>query len=91
MSAYSRSRGGGPLADLADSISRGSKSKKENEYDNHSMEDGSIDRSEYDPRRRTGTAYQDEYDKNSINSIPRNAELNNGDFPINGPGEEGER
>lgn len=86
LSAYSRSRGGGPLADLADSISRGKV-----DDDNHSMEDGSIDRSEYDPRRRTGTAYQDDFEKNSMNSMPRNAELNNGGFPINGPGEERSR
>jgi hypothetical protein len=55
------------------------------------MEDGSIDKSEHDPRLRGATAYQEEYDKNSMHSIPRNSEIDNGGFPINGPGEEGER
>lgn len=77
------------MADLADSVSRG---RNDDNYDNHSMEDGSIDRSEHDPRLRGATAYQDgEYDKNSMHSIPRNAEINNGGFPIGGPGEEGDR
>lgn len=80
LSAYSRSRGGGPLADLADSVSRG---RKDEDYDNHSMEDRSIDRSEHDPRRG-------EYDKKSLSSFAQN-EMNNGGFPINGPGEEGNR
>ena len=85
LSAYSRSRGGGPLAELADSLSKGNKDEN---YDNHSMEDGSIDKSEHDPRLK-GVAYQD--DNNSMHSIPRNAEIGDRGFPINGPGEEGDR
>jgi hypothetical protein len=51
------------------------------------MQDGSIDKSEYDPRKGTA-GYPDEYDKYSMHSIPRNQEINNGGFPLNGPGEE---
>lgn len=52
-----------------------------------SMQDGSIDKSEYDPRRGQ-TVILDDYDKNSLNSIPRNAEMHNGGFPISGPGDD---
>jgi hypothetical protein len=75
LSQYSRSRGGGPMGEFADSVSR-------KDYDNHSMQDGSIDRSEHDPRK--------DVDGYSMHSIPKNAEINNGGFPINGPGEEGD-
>ena len=72
------------MADFADSVSRV-------DYDNLSMQDGSIDKSDHDARHmgRGQTAY-DEYDRNSVGSIPRNTEMNNGGFPINGPGEEGD-
>jgi hypothetical protein len=54
LSQYSKSRGGGPLAELADSLSR-------QDYDNNSMMDGSIDKSVHDPRL-IGTARKDDYE-----------------------------
>lgn len=50
LSQYSKSRGGGPLGEFADNASQG--------YDAMSMQDGSIDKSDHDPRNMRGqTAY----------------------------------